>query len=146
MQPAVDTGRFRPRRRISPELGMTPLIDIVFLLLLFFMLTSSFIVDEGIQVDLPATRSPHYLPSNEVRRIMIRSDGTFLFQGSPTTLPELEIQLKSLDPGLSLMSFQIQSDRRAAVWSVVSLLEFLRKNGATRVSLGTVSAGEVDDR
>ena len=52
---ASEPGRFRPRRRPALELGMTPLIDIVFLLLIFFMLTSRFVVQEGIQVDLPLT-------------------------------------------------------------------------------------------
>jgi biopolymer transport protein ExbD len=50
------TEGWRPyRRRKALELGITPLIDIVFLLLLFFMLTSRFVLQEGIEVQLPET-------------------------------------------------------------------------------------------
>ncbi len=44
---------FRERSRPSPRLGMTPLIDLVFLLLVFFLLTASFLDPLNLQVDLP---------------------------------------------------------------------------------------------
>ena len=139
MWPVVEPGRFRPRKRGALELGMVPLIDIIFLLLIFFMLTSSFITREGIQVDLPVTQSPHTLRANEVQRITVRSDGTLLFREKPTTLSGLEVWLQGLDPDLPLTSFEIQSDGRAAVQTVVYLLELLREYGASGVSLGTIS-------
>jgi len=139
MWPVVEPGRFRPKKRVSLELGMVPLIDIIFLLLIFFMLTSSFITNEGIQIDLPVTQSPHTLESKEVERITVHSDGTLLFRGRPTTLSGLEVWLQGLNPDLPLTSFEIRSDRRAAVQTVVSLLELLREYGASGVSLGTIS-------
>ena len=134
-----ETGRFRPQRRPPLELGMTPLIDIVFLLLIFFMLTSSFIVHEGIQVDLPVTATPHALPGQEAHRIAVRPDGTLIFQGKPFTLQEMEAWLDRHRSELVGVPFEILSDRRASVQSVISLLELLRDKGATRVTLGTIS-------
>ncbi|UCG38243.1 MAG: biopolymer transporter ExbD [bacterium] len=132
--------RFRSHRRPTLELGMTPLIDIVFLLLIFFMLTSRFIVSEGIQVDLPVTESPHVIPGEESNRITVRADGSLLFQGRQYSLREMEDHIRDQGPAFVRRPFEILSDRRAAVQSVVSLLEMLRDSGADRVSLGTMRA------
>lgn len=125
------------------ELGITPLIDIVFLLLIFFMLTSRFVVHEGIGLELPVTQAPHTLEAEEVREITVLRDGSILFMGRPTTIPELEAWLADLDPGAPPGAFEIRSDREAAVQAVVSILEVLRRQGAAQVSLGTTSVGEV---
>jgi biopolymer transport protein ExbD len=48
--------RPRPRRRSSVQMPLTSLIDIVFLLLIYFLLTTNFMVDEGIKIKLPEAR------------------------------------------------------------------------------------------
>jgi biopolymer transport protein ExbD len=138
----VEKRRFRPQRRPPLELGMTPLIDIVFLLLIFFMLTSRFIIHEGIQVDLPVTEKPQALPGEEARRVTIRTDGKFIFEGRIFTLQEMGTYLDRQGPDFIRASFEIFADRRATVQSVVSLLELLRDKGAVSVTLGTVRASE----
>lgn len=142
MRPETELQSFRPKGRRVLELGITPLIDIIFLLLIFFMLTSSFITHEGIRVELPVTRSPHALPADEVREITVLRDGSLLFMGRPLTLPELEAWAAGQGEGITRQDFEIRSDRRAEVQWVVSILELLRRHGAARVSLGTVSSGE----
>ncbi|MDF1535025.1 MAG: biopolymer transporter ExbD [bacterium] len=131
---------FRTPRRPVLELGMTPLIDIVFLLLLFFMLTSRFVVHEGIQVDLPVTDKPHAIAARQTHRLTVRSDGTIMLAGKSMTLRELGLFLDRQDDAFLQTPFEILSDRRASVQTVVSLLELLRDRGAARVSLGTVRA------
>lgn len=134
--------RFRPRRRPILELGMTPLIDIVFLLLIFFMLTSRFVVQEGIQVDLPLTDSPHTLPAEETHRITVRSQGNLIMDGKVMTLREMKQYLQGRDAAFMGTPFEILADRRASVQVVISLLEMLRDRGATRVTLGTERSPE----
>ena len=134
---APEPPRFRPKRRPSLELGMTPLIDIVFLLLIFFMLTSRFVVQEGVQVDLPLTDRPHTLPAEDVHRITVRSDGILEISGKAMTLREVDLYLRERDASFMKTPFEILADRRASVQAVISLLEILRDRGAGRVSLGT---------
>ena len=142
MRPANEFRALRPKGRRVLELGVTPLIDIIFLLLIFFMLTSSFITHEGIRVELPITQSPHALPAAKVLEITVQKDGGLLFMGKPISLSGLEAWLVEQDSDLAPQVFEIRSDRKAAVQTVVSLLELLGKHGASRVSLGTVSSGE----
>ena len=128
-----------PKRRRMMELGITPLIDIIFLLLIFFMLTSRFVIHEGIGLELPVTQAPHTLQAEEVREITVLRDGSILFMGKPVTLSGLESWLADRDPGILPGAFEIRSDREAAVQIVVSILEVLRRQGAAQVSLGTTS-------
>lgn len=140
MWSAPEPLRFRPRRRPPLELGMTPLIDIVFLLLIFFMLTSRFVVQEGIRVDLPLTERPHTLAAEEVHRITVRSDGILVMSGKAMTLRDMDLYLRGRDAAFMRTPFEIYADRRASVQAVISLLEMLRDRGAERVTIGTEHA------
>ncbi len=142
MWSAPEPVRFRPRRRAALELGMTPLIDIVFLLLIFFMLTSRFVVQEGIQVDLPVTDRSHTLPAAKTHRITVRAGGMLLMDGRAMTLKEMDRYLREQDAAFFGTHFEILADRSASVQTVISLLEMLRDRGASRVTLGTDSSGE----
>jgi len=125
---------------------MTPLIDIVFLLLIFFMLTSRFVVQEGIQVDLPATQRSHTLPARETHRIIVRAESALVFDGRTMTLSELEHYIRDQGAGFVETPFEILADRRVSVQTVISLLEMLRDKGAARVTLGTEQSLERSSR
>jgi len=68
----------RPRRDESPDINLTPLIDVVFLLLIFFMVSTTFKDDARIQVQLPEAQGQE-APSDEPRalEIVIDRDGRF---------------------------------------------------------------------
>ena len=142
MWSAPEPVRFRPRRRPALELGMTPLIDIVFLLLIFFMLTSRFVVQEGIQVDLPVTDRSHTLPAEKTHRITVRAEGVLVMDGIAMTLREMDSYLREQDAAFFGTHFEIQADRHATVQTVISILEMLRNKGASRVTLGTERSAE----
>jgi len=142
MWSAPESTKFRPQRRPTLELGMTPLIDIVFLLLIFFMLTSRFVIQEGIQVDLPVTDRSHTLPAERTHRITLRSGEVFVMEGRVMTVKEMERYLWDQDPAFFEIHFELLADRSASVQAVISLLEMLRDRGASRITLGTERSGE----
>ena len=137
MWPTTEPARFRPRRRSALELGMTPLIDIVFLLLIFFMLTSRFVVQEGIRVDLPVTDSSHTLSAEKTHRITVGSGDMLVMDGLVMTLMEMGHYIQDQDADFVRTPFEILADRHASVQTVISLLEMLRDKGAMQVTLGT---------
>jgi len=139
MRQATET--WRPYRRRKPlELGITPLIDIVFLLLLFFMLTSRFVLQEGIEVQLPETDKSHSVSSREMNIIYINTDGSLFFLGERRTFDQMDKFLVGRSDQFAGSSFEILSDRRAPIQTMVSLLEMLRERGAGKVTIGTVQA------
>jgi biopolymer transport protein ExbD len=133
-----DNTGFRRKVREPLQLGITPLIDIVFLLLIFFMLTSRFVIQEGIEVDLPRTARAHELPGREMHVIYIFKDGTINYRDKDLKLAELRLKLTAFTPAEIMKPFEVRSDRNATVQSVVSVLELLRDIGATRVTMGTI--------
>ncbi|HMS70499.1 MAG TPA: biopolymer transporter ExbD [Saprospiraceae bacterium] len=73
------------RNKITAEFNMSSLTDIIFLLLIFFMLTSSIV---QINVPLPQSDSKIVAPSDLA--VMLKKDESISFNGKPTTIEELE--------------------------------------------------------
>ncbi len=131
-------GRAVRRGREPLRLAITPLIDIVFLLLIFFMLTSRFVAQEGIKVDLPVTEKAHVRGAAEETVLLLRADGTIYFQRRVFTLETLAPEFSRQREILLERPIEIRADRAASVQSMVSLLELLRGLGAKRVTVSTV--------
>ncbi|HKI60353.1 MAG TPA: biopolymer transporter ExbD, partial [Mariprofundaceae bacterium] len=72
---------FEATRRSGQAPNLTPLIDIVFLLLVFFMLTAHFVRDEGLPIELPEAASAISLENNKPVEISISSDGRITHAG-----------------------------------------------------------------
>ncbi len=66
--------QFEGNRRNSNVPNMTPLIDIVFLLLVFFMLTSHFVRDDALNIQLPETESSERLDEKKSIEIVINAE------------------------------------------------------------------------
>lgn len=138
MLPQAEAAGFRRRRREPLQLGLTPLIDIVFLLLIFFMLTSRFIVQEGLEMDLPRTERQHAVPEEKVHVIYLLKDGTIKYRQKEMSLEKMANVLSGFQSYEREKPFEVRSDRQASVQSMVALLEMLREAGAHNVSLATV--------
>lgn len=133
----VESGGTARRKRKGLEIAITPLIDIVFLLLIFFMLTSRFVVQEGIEVDLPVTKELHRLSGKEVHLIFITEGGELFFEGRFMALEELASKMSRRGATWLTKPFEIRADRRTPVQSMVRVLEVLRDGGARKVTIGT---------
>lgn len=129
---------FQRKHRPPMRLGITPLIDIVFLLLIFFMLTSRFIAHEGLEVDLPRTEKPHELKAAETHLIVLLEEGRILYLGQVVSLNRFRRFVDAMTRETLSAPFEIRSSRLASVQTLVSVLELLREVGASRVRIGTV--------
>ena len=129
---------FQRKHRPPMRLGITPLIDIVFLLLIFFMLTSRFIAHEGLEVDLPRTEKPHELKAAETHLIILLEEGKIMYLGQVVSLAEFQRYVEAMTRETLTAPFEIRSSRLASVQTLVLVLELLREAGASRVRIGTV--------
>lgn len=72
----------KKRSRVSAQFNMSSLTDIIFLLLIFFMLTSSLVAPNALNLKLPGSAKDNQPPSNkDVDQILVRSDCQMLFNG-----------------------------------------------------------------
>jgi biopolymer transport protein ExbD len=120
------------RRRRRSLISLTPLIDVVFILLIFFMLASSFSTEEAIELSMPGSGAAEgALPGSMVR---IKRDGLDL-NGEPLTLDELQLRARRLARAPGGRLFLVQPDRGVPLQRLVVVLDALDRAGASNVSL-----------
>ena len=128
--------QFRARRRPEPQVDITPLVDVVFLLLLFFMVTTQFAFLPGIKLTLPEV-SPGKTVSAAARvEIMATAGGALFLDGNPINIDQLADRLRSLglDPDLTVVV--IKADENVSHGRVVKLMDAVRAVGLRKVVLG----------
>ena len=128
---------FEGRRRTSHVPNLTPLIDVVFLLLVFFMLTAHFVRDESISIDLPQAESSAALDPEKSVEVVIDQDGRLLFDGAPRDADALETALRHVLESRSKKIVTLRGDRKANLGATVTALDAARKAGADSVDIIT---------
>ena len=147
--------KFKPKRT-GIRIDMTPLVDVAFLLLTFFMLTTQFRPQEEVTIILPSSHSEFKLPESDVMTINIADDGR-LFLGLDSQimrrrlfgaenelkasilvekgdLANLLIQARTINPKLRTV---IKGDRAAEYGVAEDVMDILQKTQITRFSLVT---------
>lgn len=115
-------------------LDIAPLIDVMFLLLIFFMLSSSFTFQSGINVKLPKAVTSDVI-KEESFTITITSENVTYFNGKVTPLKELEKKLQPLKKNNSPLL--IKADRRASVGRIVDVWDLCRNMGIEKLNIAT---------
>ena len=120
-------------RLVKGRLDLTPLIDIIFLLLIFFMLSSTFVLQPGIKVDLPQAVSTQIIENVNNVLITITPNGNVYFND---TIISVENLLKILlDTGKSIVL--IQADGAVALRHVVTVWNVCRRAGIKTINIAT---------
>jgi biopolymer transport protein ExbD len=134
--------KFQPRRAEEPELNMTSLIDVVLLLLIFFMLSTKF-VDEGrLKIRLPeaGNTSDAESPRGSIEIDVTaegayRVNGRLLINNSPDTLAAA---LGKVSQGDRSAPVTIRADARAMHQSVVTAMDVAGRAGYRQLNIATV--------
>jgi biopolymer transport protein ExbD/biopolymer transport protein TolR len=129
--------QFRRARRSPPQLDITPVVDTVFNLMIFFALSLNFIAVPGIPVNLPRASSYAEAQQNKEISISITSDGTLAVNGQPVTRAELEAQLASQKEKAPDSLVVINADTDARHGGVVEVMDIARKAGLSRLAIAT---------
>ena len=114
-------------------INITPMVDVVLVLLIIFMITAPTIFHSTIQVELPRA-STGVSAQKSPFQIAINREGNLFLDGAPIDLPALEDKLKK-SGDLSEQTAIIQADTHSEHGTVVHVMDTLRKNGLTRFAL-----------
>ena len=90
--------KFKRRILDEPSINLTPLIDVVFLLLIFFMVTTTFIRETRLQVNLPEAEAETQSTQTERLEIVVSRDGSFTLNGQTLVNGRLETCLLYTSP------------------------------------------------
>ncbi len=115
-------------------LDIAPLVDVVFLLLIFFMFTANFVSPPGIKVNLPKTVTSAAVDRQDID-LIVSSENFIYFKGTLIPLPELKKLIHQA--GLNRQAVLIKADKDAALGKVVEIWDICRKSGVSQVNIAT---------
>jgi len=129
--------KFKRHTKLEHGLGqidIAPLIDVIFQILIFFMLSSSFTFQSGINVKLPKAVTSDIIKEENLI-VTITSENILYLNGTVTTLKELERKLSQ--PNTKDRPLLIKADRRASVGRIVDIWDLCRNLGIERINIAT---------
>jgi biopolymer transport protein ExbD len=117
--------RLRERREISGEMGMSSMTDIIFILLIFFMMVSTLVNPSALNLSLPGNSTTSKKPINTQRLddIGISSSGNFIFNGTTTPIDKIRITLERNRARSAEYKVTVSPDGKAPVEKVVQVLD-----------------------
>jgi biopolymer transport protein ExbD len=129
--------KFRKKPQvIQPRIDLTSLIDIMFIILVFFLLTSNFNIPSGISINLPKVKTSNRVVM-EHHEININSLNQIVFKEKVVNL----IDLKNTFSGLNnQMPVILRSDEDTTYGVVIKVFDLLRELEFEKVTLGTLKA------
>lgn len=126
----------RKRPRYGVHTPLTSLIDIVFLLLIYFLLTTNFLTEEGIRVQLPQAVSTISREDQELI-VTLSPEGDVYLGAKAVSLEDLLVivrQRLEADPQTAVV---LKADRKLVLDRVVQVMDTIKAAGAARLRLAT---------
>lgn len=127
--------QFKTKRRQDPVLEITPLIDVVFLLLLFFMVTTQFISLPGVKVNLPGIEAGSSVSAATRLDLTVTAAGDIYLSGQPVAEADVGPVLAEKAYDAETTVVVISADESVPHGRIVNLMDQVRRSGLTRVVL-----------
>lgn len=134
--------RLSPRRREDPELNLTSLIDVVLLLVIFFMVSTTFVEEGRLRVDLPAASNEPVTRVQDPIVVTVTAQGSYRVNDTAlvnNARETLAAALRKVAAGQQGVPLTIRADARATHQSVVTAMDVAARLGFTQVNIATVS-------
>ena len=127
--------RYSRNRRTRPtDLNITPLIDMVFILLIFFIVTTSFVKESGVSVERPVAKTA---VTQEKTSLMIGLDkeGTIFIQGRSVDIRSVRTQIERFLAETPEGSVVVVADKASQTGIVIQILDECRLAGVKNISV-----------
>jgi len=133
--------QFKSKSKKRVLINITSLIDVLFLLLIFFMVSSTFLEQPGMKLELPEAKS------SEVTRVeklilYISPHGELLFNDKPVPIDSLQQVLVSAIPSAEEKTLTLKADKTVQVGTVVKVMDIAKRAGLKKLVVGTRVEGE----
>ncbi len=125
--------RFKRAKEDETILGITLLIDIVFLLLIFFMMTSHFGVVSGIHISLPKIGQKGSDRESGRITLVIDKDGHIYLKGEEIDIKELGPRVKDLVENDALANLVLEADKEVKHGRVVQVMDLAKRAGVESI-------------
>lgn len=119
------------------EINLTPMLDVVFIMLIFFIVTTSFVKEAGIEVNRPSASTTQQKSEANIL-IAIRNNDEIWIDKRMVDLRAVRANLERLKATSSQNSIVIQSDKEAKTGVLVKVMDQVRLAGIQNISISTL--------
>ena len=130
----------RFKRTDEAEINITPMLDIVFIMLIFFIVATSFVKESGVDVNRPSNAPPKGMKMSEVIAVRILENGMVEVQGRQVDVRAVRANIESALAAKADASVVVISSRDSDAGILVRVIDQARVAGAKKVSLATEAA------
>ncbi len=125
----------KKKRRGLDEINSSSMADIAFLLLVFFLVTTTISMDKGINIVLPADGEQKEIPKTNITNILINESGKVLLDDIPTLIKDIKGIAEKKMAANDKMIFSVQSHSKTKYNDYLKVLDQLKMAKATRISI-----------
>ena len=123
------------RKRKVDEVNSSSMADIAFLLLVFFLVTTTISMDKGINIILPAEGSNKDVNTEDIINVVLAADGSIVFDEKLKNIYEIKSLVENEIRKNKNMIFSIKTSTRADYQDYVALLDEFKKAKAKKISI-----------
>lgn len=123
------------------DINVTPLVDVMLVLLVIFMVTANYIAHQAVTLELPKSSSGETIGEKNLNFALDRSSQLYL-DGKPLTFEKLGIILKEEASKGRRLQALISADKNTPHGSVIKLMDVIKKNGITNIAFNVEMAQE----
>lgn len=128
---------FRRRQTEAPRVDLTPMVDVVFLLLIFFMISTTFVETPGLSINLPKSSQQQIAKEPREVRVYLRADGTIYLEKDEVSETQLVERLQALGPSAAETSFLLMADKDVRHGRVVQVMDSAKAAGFVKLAIAT---------
>ncbi|MCF7820860.1 MAG: biopolymer transporter ExbD [Mariprofundaceae bacterium] len=129
--------KLRDRKKADYLVDITPLVDVVFLMLIFFMVSTSFKMDSTLKLELPTSQSKAEEAEQQEVVISVNGSGQLFVQDEPVKDADLRRRILNISKGDPNMRVVLRADADARHRRVVYILDTIRELGMGKVGIAT---------
>lgn len=123
------------------EINITPLLDLAFVLLIIFVITTP-LLEQGLSIALPQGGKPdRKLEQKDIRTVEVSQQGVYMMNRSRMTLDQIERELVRIHRSNPNLVVYVRGDENGPLKHIARILDILERNGIDRVSLRTQPPG-----
>jgi biopolymer transport protein ExbD len=113
------------------------MVDVVFLLLIFFMISTTFVETPGISIRLPESSSQQVEKAPEEIKVVLTAEGKILLEGETVSIAGLRQRLQAFGTKAAATTFILEADEGARHGRVVELMDAAREAGFSKLAIAT---------
>ena len=128
--------QFKKKQKRKPMINITSLIDVMFLLLIFFMVSSTFLEQPGIKLELPHAQSAAIVEQKDYT-LFVDKDGKMFLNRDEVNTENLEAKLKAALPDMEDGALILKADQDVSHGIVVRVMDIAKRSGVKKLVIGT---------